>query len=68
MLKSLFAVGHFIRKKIIITLEILYIDFDNTGENLRLITIEKKNLTRTHEVAGHIFISIPAKISSLKHN
>lgn len=41
----LFAVGHFIRKNNN-NIRNLYIDFDNTGENLRLITI--KEMAHTH--------------------
>lgn len=43
----LFAVGHFIRKNNN-NIRNLYIDFDNTGENLRLITIKEMAHTHTH--------------------
>lgn len=69
---SVFAVGHFIRTKNNNNIRNLYIDFDNTGENLRLITMVE-TYTNSEEVNtfrwlitlnGHIFILLPANFNT----
>lgn len=59
----LFAVGHFIRvwKKNNNNNNIrnLYIDFDNTGENLRLITIKEMAHTHTQTLNTQSEVVIP---------